>query len=180
MMRKILICLLLLVNLYSMSNDGLSQSQASADSMKHEKPCSSPEARQFDFWIGEWDLSWGEDGKGTNVIKAIYDGCVILENFDGTPSIALKGMSVSTYSPISGEWKQTWVDNNGSYLDFTGGIEDEKMILSRKFSRNGKDIHQRMVWYNITKEELDWNWERSDDGGSSWKIMWKIHYKRRK
>jgi hypothetical protein len=179
-MKKILICLLLIVNLFFMSNDGLPQSQATVDSVKKEKPCSSPEARQLDFWIGEWDLSWGEDGKGTNVIKAIYDGCVILENFDGTPSMPLKGMSISTYSPISGQWNQTWVDNSGGYLDFSGGLEGEKMILSRNFNRNEKDIHQRMVWYNISNDQLDWNWERSDDGGSTWKVMWKIHYQRRK
>ena len=48
-------------------------------------PCSAPEARQFDFWLGEWDLTWGKDGRGKNVITSIYDGCVIQERFDGRP-----------------------------------------------------------------------------------------------
>ena len=60
-------------------------------------PCSLPEARQFDFWIGQWDLTWGESGRGTNRITAVLDDCVIRENFDGTPSMPLKGWSVSTY-----------------------------------------------------------------------------------
>ena len=29
-------------------------------------------------------------------------------------------------------WKQTWVDDNGSYLDFRGGFDGEAMALSRQ------------------------------------------------
>jgi hypothetical protein len=36
-----------------------------------------------------------------------------------------------------------------------------------------------MVWHNIGKDSLDWNWERSDDGGRTWKALWKTHYARR-
>ena len=53
-------------------------------------------AKQFDFWLGEWDLTWGEDGRGTNRITLILDEQVIQEEFDGTPAISLKGLSVST------------------------------------------------------------------------------------
>jgi len=37
-----------------------------------------------------------------------------------------------------------------------------------------------MVWYNITENEFDWNWERSDDGGVTWDVKWQIKYKRKK
>lgn len=144
-----------------------------------EPPCSSPEAAQFDFWVGEWNLTWGDSGRGTNSIKKIMDGCVIEENFDGTPSIQLKGMSVSTFSKHLGKWQQTWLDNSGSYLDFIGGFQDGKMILSRELVIDGKELMQRMVWYNILENEFDWNWERSEDKGQTWKVLWKIHYKRK-
>jgi len=36
-----------------------------------------------------------------------------------------------------------------------------------------------MVCYNITADEFDWNWERSDDGGNTWRVLWKIKYKRK-
>ena len=144
-----------------------------------QPPCSSPEAGQFDFWVGKWDLTWGEDGKGTNSIEKIMDGCVIQENFDGTPSIKLKGTSVSTFSKQLGKWQQTWVDNSGGYLDFVGGFQDGKMILSRQLVRDDKKLMQRMVWFNISENEFDWNWESSEDDGATWKILWSIHYKRR-
>lgn len=147
---------------------------------QQELPCSSPEAAQFDFWVGEWELTWGEDGAGTNSIEKILDGCVILENFDGTPTIALKGISVSSYNQRLKKRQQTWVDNQGGYLDFVGEFADGKMILSREFVKDGERIRQRMVWDNITADTLDWNWEKSVDGGETWEVLWKIHYERKK
>ncbi len=49
---------------------------------------------QFDFWLGDWNCTWGEDGKGTNRVLRIMDGKVIQENFSAPD---LQGMSVSVY-----------------------------------------------------------------------------------
>ena len=131
---------------------------------------------QFDFWLGEWDVTWGEDGKGKNHILRIMDDKIIQENFSAPDLI---GMSVSSYDPERKLWCQTWVDNNGSYLDFTGGFENEKMILSRDAIVRGQACKQRMVWFNIDANQFDWNWERSDDGGQSWRALWQIKYTRK-
>ena len=67
----------------------------------------------------------------------------------------------------------------GGYLDFLGEFVDGKMILSRGAVRpDGTPVIQRMVWYNITRDELDWNWEASMDSGTSWEVNWQIHYRR--
>lgn len=149
------------------------------------QPFSSVEAAQFDFWIGEWKLEWkDQSGKiqfGTNSITKILDGCVIEENFDGGESMPLKGKSNSVYNSFTKKWYQTWVDNTGGYLDFIGSFVNDKMILNREYiDQSGKRIMQRMVWYNISKNELDWNWERSEDEGKTWEVKWKIHYTRKK
>lgn len=147
-------------------------------------PCSQPEASQFDFWIGEWKAVWkdaeGREQVGENVIEKILGSCVISENFDGSETIGLVGKSYSLFDARSGKWKQTWVDNQGSYLDFVGEFADGKMILSREFEApNGNLLMQRMVWYNITEEEFDWNWEMSKDSGKTWSINWQIKYTRK-
>ena len=131
---------------------------------------------QFDFWLGEWDVTWGEDGKGKNHILRIMDDKIIQENFSAPDLI---GMSVSSYDPERNLWCQTWVDNNGSYLDFTGGFENDRMILSRDAMVRGEACKQRMVWFNIDANQFDWNWERSDDGGHSWRALWQIKYTRK-
>ncbi len=52
------------------------------------------------------------------------------------------------------------------------------MILQREYVVNGQKTMQRMVWKNITANELDWSWEASADGGKTWQVNWPIHYKR--
>ena len=137
-----------------------------------------PEAQQFDFWIGEWNLTWGEDGTGTNSIRSILDGCIIQEIFSSDPKPGFSGMSVSAYDRHRRKWMQTWVDNQGGYLDFAGEFKDGKMVLQREALVDGQRFLQRMRWHNITRNELDWNWERSDDNGETWRVLWHIHYQR--
>jgi hypothetical protein len=141
------------------------------------------EASQFDFWLGEWNCEWedqnGESQQSSNLVRKILNDKVIEENFNGSPGMNLIGQSYSVYDVNSSKWKQTWVDNSGGYLDFTGGMEGDKMILSRQAEVKGNKFLQRMVWFNISKEKFDWNWERSDDGGETWKPQWKIRYSRK-
>ena len=142
-----------------------------------------PDSCRFDFWVGEWNLEWkdtqGKTQTGTNNVMKILNDYVVLENFSTSDS-SFKGTSASVYNKNLGKWQQTWVDNSGAYLDFTGEFKDSKMILSREAKRKtGEIIHTRMVYYNITKNEFDWNWEKSTDNGSTWSLMWQIHYKRK-
>jgi hypothetical protein len=157
---------------------------AQATSKPEPTPCEALEQKQFDFWIGEWDLTWpgekpGEVGHGTNSIRRIMDGCIVQENFSGGESMHLRGTSVSVFDINSGRWKQTWVDNEGGYLDFVGDFKNGHMILQRETIRNGAKILQRMVWKNISSNEMDWSWEASSDGGKTWQVNWPIHYKRK-
>ncbi len=131
---------------------------------------------QFNFWLGEWDCTWGDNGKATNSVLSIMADKVIQENFS---SPELRGMSVSVYDPERKLWCQTWVDNNGSYLDFTGRFENGNMILTRDAIVKGEACKQRMIWYNIEANQFDWNWERSDDDGKTWRVLWQIKYKRK-
>lgn len=141
-------------------------------------PCTTEEARQFDFWIGEWDASW-EGGKGINNVSKILGGCVVFEEFDASVSTKFIGKSVSVYNNRTGNWHQTWVDNSGGYLDFTGNWQEDKMILSRSAEIRGVKTMQRMVWYNISPDKFDWNWEKSVDNGKTWTVSWKINYTRK-
>ena len=68
----------------------------------------------------------------SNSIKHALDGCVIEENFVGGPETPLQGRSFSMFDAPSGKWKQTWVDNQGAYLDFVGEFKDGQMVLARE------------------------------------------------
>ncbi len=139
------------------------------------KPCTAPEFSQFDFWVGEWDLSW-KGGTGSNVITRELGECVIRENFS---SKGLRGISVSTYVPELGQWRQTWVDSNGSYLEFVGGMDGDRLILTRECPENDSFTHQRMIFLDIQENSITWDWEGSPDDGETWKVLWQISYERR-
>ena len=149
-------------------------------------PCAGAEWRQLDFWLGEWNLTWPATGQnppgtGTNRITKVLKGCVVQEDFHGGGPEPLVGMSVSTYSPQLKKWRQTWVDDQGSYLDFTGGPENGGMTLSmERPGSDGKPVKLRMVFKNIRRDSLDWSWEKSADGGKTWQVQWPIHYVRKK
>ncbi len=148
-------------------------------------PCAAPEQKQLDFWVGEWDLTWpgekqGELDRGTNSVRRVLESCVVEENFSGDNAMHLRGKSVSIFDTRAGKWKQTWVDNEGGYLDFVGEFKDGQMILARNAVRpDGTNVIQRMVFKNITRNEFDWSWESSKDGGKTWQVQWPIHYKRK-
>ncbi|MGH1363379.1 MAG: hypothetical protein ACRBF0_07475 [Calditrichia bacterium] len=154
-----------------------------------QKPCSDARASQFDFWIGEWELSWaggqagtpeGQTGSARNHITKNLGGCTIEENFSFADSSFI-GRSWSVFNAQTEHWQQTWVDNSGAYLLFTGGYEDGKMELrSAVKERNGKQVVSRMIFENITADAFDWNWQRSLDGGQTWSDLWNIRYRRKK
>lgn len=147
-----------------------------------ETKCSCYECHQLDFWIGKWKVQWenseGTSSEGKNIVNSILNGCVIEENFNGNPGVDFEGKSFSVYNHEKKIWQQTWVDTDGSYMVFTGQMKDDNMILSRKITRNEKELIQRMVFYNISENEFDWNWESSKDNSKTWQLNWKLHYSR--
>jgi hypothetical protein len=71
------------------------------------------------------------------------------------------------------------VDNSRNYWSFSGGWQGDRMVLGTEVERDGRTVRLRMVWYAIAANTLEWNWERSDDGGLSWSVQWQLHYTRR-
>ena len=162
--------------LYALTLHGVAIGQA-PDSTR---PCIMPEASQFDFWLGHWDLTWSDSGRGTNVITKPLGDCVVMEQFAEVDSNGLRGMSTSVFDTRSRMWQQTWVDNQGSYMVFTGTFADGRMILSREtIGKDGLPVIQRMVWRDITPNRFIWDWQSSADSGASWKTNWSITYTRR-
>lgn len=151
------------------------------------KPCSSPEARQLDFWLGEWDLSWpaeqsggieGEVARGKNRIRRMFGDCVTEESF-ATDDGKFRGHSVSVYDEKAGLWRQTWVDSSGGYLVFTGVFDGVTMTLGTEpVDRDGEVVVQRMVFGDIAPDSLEWVWQGSRDGGKTWNDLWNISYRR--
>lgn len=135
-------------------------------------------ARQFDFWLGEWDCSWGDGPGGTSSVYHDLGDAVVVESFDARPTLDYQGMSFSVYERATGLWRQTYVDSDASYLDFVGGFEDGVMELRREAEVDGTIAIFRVRWSEIERDSLDWAYERSDDDGETWSPLWEIGYRR--
>ncbi|MBE2207828.1 MAG: alpha/beta hydrolase [Saprospiraceae bacterium] len=145
-------------------------------------PLSLKDSTLFDFWVGDWELSWtnanGTPGKGTNLIEKMLDGKVIRENF--AADSGFKGTSISVFHAGTQSWRQAWADNQGGYFDFEAKLEGVNRVFQTKFREsNGKKVGARMVFRNVRPNGFTWDWEGSTDGGTSWNLQWRVEYKRR-
>jgi hypothetical protein len=138
----------------------------------------------YDFWLGKWDAEWknadGTTGGGTNHITKVLNGTVLEENFAITTGsqAGFFGKSLSVMD-ADGRWHQAWVDNQGGYYDFVGEVIGDKRIFKTELVERGeKKIIQRMVFYNIENDSFTWDWEATQDGGDTWKLLWRIKYTR--
>lgn len=133
------------------------------------RPCTSPEYSQFDFWIGNWQVT-GADGKqqGTNRVVKILGGCVIQENWNGGAGSI--GQSFNIFAKGRGVWHQTWVDNSGTLLSLEGGIEDGRMVLRGETpARDGKGMLMHEIsWTPLETGQVRQHWRISKDGGGQW------------
>jgi hypothetical protein len=147
-------------------------------SAQNTKPCSAPQAAQFDFWIGDWDLTWQDTLHGTNHIEKLFGNCTVHENFNGSGNYL--GQSWSVYKPSTNQWQQTWVDNQGGYIALTGSWDGKQMVLNTGETQTPKGKQSfRMVYYNIQPNSFDWRWESTSDEGKTWNPNWQIHYERK-
>jgi len=132
---------------------------------------------ELDFWLGSWDARW-DGGEGTNTLTREFDGKVIVERFEGRPSMELTGFSVSVFDAGADLWRQTWVDDQGGYFALTGGVEEDTIVLRTTVVREGSPVELRMVFSEIEADSFRWVWERSTDEGVTWGPAWEIAYTR--
>ena len=146
-----------------------------------------PVYRQFDFWMGEWDV-YSKNGKkaGDSKIELILDSCIILENWrsvNANKGIYYSGKSFNTYNTTTAKWQQTWVDNVGGTAEFLDGhYENNKMIFMTKpfrFSRDTLAI-RRLTFYNLEPGKVRQHGEISKDNGLTWATEYDLEYRRKK
>ncbi len=129
----------------------------------------------LDFWLGSWTCTW-DGGSGTNRVTREFGERVIVERFEAISPEPFRGMSVSVFDPHSG-WRQTWVDANGSYWHFLGGVADDGFVFATSGPVDTEQVYKRMVFSDIADDRFHWRWEASPDG-AAWTARWSIDYRR--
>lgn len=142
--------------------------------------CTAPEHRQFDFWVGYWDVyPTGKDRLvAHSLIEKLYAGCTIRENW--MPLSKDDGGSLNMYDPADRRWHQTWQDSQNGHVQFDGGVVNGKMILVGNWKNAngpGQDALTRMTYSRNADGSVRQFGEQSTDSGKTWSPAFDFTYR---
>jgi hypothetical protein len=140
--------------------------------------CDASEHRQFDFWLGEWNVRT-PDGKlaGANSIKSEYGGCVLHERY--STSRGYSGESLNVYDAGRKVWHQTWVDTDGALLLLEGGLRGQSMVLEGQVvGPKGEITKHRITWTPQADGSVRQHWQ-SSEGNGEWSTAFDGTYQRK-
>ena len=134
------------------------------------RPCTAAVHRQFDFWVGAWDVI-GAKGQfaGTNRIELVDGGCALFESWSSGAG-GYTGRSLNSVGG-DGRWRQTWVDSGGLRLELVGGLVDGKMVLEGETpagTAGGPATKNRITWSPEAEGRVRQHWETSADSGKTY------------
>lgn len=144
------------------------------------KPCTDPERRAFDFWLGEWDVFNPQGQKaGANRIESILNGCALLENWTGSRGGA--GKSLNFFNAATRRWEQLWVADAGGVHKYTGEFKDGAMRFEHgeHIQPGGARVRGRMTLTPLEDGRVRQLIEQSKDEGKTWTVWFDGTYVRR-
>ena len=136
--------------------------------------------RDFDFWVGEWDVHLANGTPaGSNIIERIERGCALTEHW--TSASGGTGMSVNYLDKASDEWVQIWNAEGGSQIIIRGGLTDDGMAMEGyiNYVGNGTTAPFRALWTPLPDGRVRQYFEQSNDGGNTWVPWFEGFYTRR-
>lgn len=138
--------------------------------------CTGEPYQQFDFWLGEWEVHTPEGKKaGTNLIKKVYDGCVLTEHYRN--SQGPYGSSLNMYDRTTGKWYQTWGDKSGLRLQLEGQMTDGRMVLSGTVAdAEGQSVLHQIAWTPNDDGTVTQHWQVKSPDKAGWQTLFKGTY----
>lgn len=144
-----------------------SRQESTAPQDPEAEPCSTPEHRRFDFWVGTWEVYSGDSLAGRNVIAEALGGCAIHESWESAGGAP--GHSYSFYDASREQWHQTWIDARGGALYLDGGWNGNAMVMG--------DDTNRITWTPLDGGRVRQHWETTSDGGETWTTVFDGEYR---
>ncbi len=143
------------------------------------EPCrNDPDARRFDFWIGEWNVtpaSAPNVAAGTSVVQRVSGGCALLENW--TASNGGEGKSLNAFNTNTKQWQQFWVGQTGGVVEFRTSTWVGATLVFRTTA--GTPIH-RLSFTSVDSITVRQFGETSADSGKTWLVSYDFHYHRKR
>jgi ketosteroid isomerase-like protein len=150
------------------------------------RPCMhDARARNFDFWIGDWDVRPTGTGPAgppaRNTVTLENNGCTVVEHW--VASGGSEGQSFNLYDSSLGKWRQTWVDNVGGQHDYRGNLVGRDMTFEGDTPAPGGALGRvptKLTFFHISDDSVRQFSQTSTDSGKTWTTAYDLMYVRRK
>jgi hypothetical protein len=140
-------------------------SMASCDALA----CSSAAHREFDFWIGSWQVSANGKHAGRNRVERVANGCALRELWHGAGGFT--GTSLTFYDARRGVWHQTWIGSDGEPLYLEGKFVGASLQLEGSRPGAASQLRrERITWTPLPNARVRQRWERRA-GDASWTVV---------
>ena len=146
-------------------------------------PCmKNVHAREFDFWIGDWNVypTGGNQIVGSSKIEMEAGGCFILENWTAIV-FPNTGKSMNFVDPITNNWKQVWVGSGGTITEYINGVYKDSVMEFESSSTSVQGVMKiRFRFFNQGANRVRQFQESSTDDGKTWSVAYDLTYIRKK
>lgn len=136
--------------------------------------------RQWDFWIGEWDVVVNDSTRapaGANTITSRHNGCMLEEEWRSVSGGT--GSSINFYDGARGVWRQVWVA--AAYvIEIEGGLDDSgAMVLEGEIRTfvSGTTSPFRGIWTELEPGVVNQRFELQGPDGA-WAVWFDGLYTR--
>lgn len=142
-------------------------------------PCEADERHHaFDFWVGDWTVTQNGQFAGTNNIQSILGKCLIFEQWESASGSL--GKSFNYYDPGRDHWRQIWISDSGSVIEFTGEARDGGIYFTAETVNpaDGAITYHRFEFTQLDGGTVRQFWATSSDQ-EEWTTIWDGHYERK-
>jgi hypothetical protein len=127
-------------------------------------------SREFSWWPGHWDYATPGYDPGVSVVADSDGGCVLKEEFVDTHG--QKQHTTIRYDADAKHWQRRVIDPFRTY-DSNGSFASDGSIA---FYETPTD---RETYWPADSNHVRFTGEKSEDGGRTWKVLFKATYTRR-
>ncbi|HEX6993068.1 MAG TPA: tetratricopeptide repeat protein [Gammaproteobacteria bacterium] len=137
-------------------------------------PCTGlPEASQFDFWLGRWEVR-NIDGTliGYDTITKRDGDCSILEQWERQSGST--GTSLSFFVPSRGQWRHVWTGSGGTVIELTGELRETgemHMEGTLEYVTPEQVVALRATWTPLADGRVRQRIEQFDVVAQGW-VVW--------
>ncbi|MEM8660013.1 MAG: hypothetical protein AAGF35_03915 [Pseudomonadota bacterium] len=151
---------------------------ANADSDETYSCLEAAAHREFDFWVGRWQVTdqSGDKVFGHNTITIEEAGCLLREQWQSISGGS--GSSINYFHPADGKWHQLWIDAGSSIIDIQGEMDDGSMVLSGSifYLKDQRRADFRGTWTPLADGTVRQFFEERDSEGN-WQTWFDGYYR---